>query len=68
MYGTAGYPIWCHILENAGLYDKEMVLKELHKFGAYNKAMTEMDRLKLVHKRLKLEIVNNEEFFKYLKL
>jgi len=27
-----------------------------------------MDRLKLVHKRLKLEIVNNEEFFKYLKL
>jgi len=30
--------------------------------------MTEMDRLKLVHKRLKLEIVNNEEFFKYLKL
>jgi hypothetical protein len=45
-----------------------MALKELHKFGAYNKAMGEMDRLKMVYKKLKLEMVSNEEFFKYLKL
>ena len=68
MYGTAGYPIWCHILENAGLYDRDMALRELNKYGAYNKAMTEMDRLKMVYKRLKNEMVSNEEFFKYLKL
>ena len=68
MYGTAGYPIWCHILENAGLYDRDMALRELNKYGAYNKAMTEMDRLKTVYKRLKTEMVSNDEFFKYLKL
>jgi len=68
MYGTAGYPIWCHILENAGLYDRDMALRELKKYGAYDKAMGEMDRLKMVYKRLKTEMVSNEEFFKYLKL
>jgi hypothetical protein len=68
MYGTAGYPIWCHILENAGLYDKDIILKELHKFGSYDKGMLELDKLKMKYKKLKIDLVSNEEFFKYLKI
>ena len=68
MYGTAGYPIWCHILENAGLYNKDIILKELHKFRSYDKGMLELDKLKMKYKKLKMDLVSNEEFFKYLKI
>ncbi|NBU82340.1 MAG: hypothetical protein EBS55_11905, partial [Flavobacteriaceae bacterium] len=37
-HGAAGYPIWCHILDMAGLYDRGIMRDELNHFGKWDES------------------------------
>jgi hypothetical protein len=66
--GSAGFPLWCHILDNSGLYSKENIKWELEHFGQMERAYKEIDDLKRNYDSIKSKLVSNEEFFKYLKI
>jgi hypothetical protein len=66
-HGTPGYPLWVHILDNAGLYKKDIVEGELNHYKKYNEAMDWMITMKKKIKEFKTQFVSNEEFFNYLK-
>jgi flavin-dependent dehydrogenase len=66
-HGTPGYPLWVHILDNAGLYKKDIVESELNHYKKYNEAMDWMITMKKKIKEFKTQFVSNEEFFNYLK-
>lgn len=66
--GSAGFPLWVHILDNAGLYLRESIEWELQHFGQTQKAYDEIDMLKKNYDKVKSQLVSNEEFFKYLKI
>ena len=67
-HGAAGYPIWCHILDNANLYDRDIMRKELTHFGKWDESIKQMEFLEKQYKKIKPELVSYEEFFKYLKV
>lgn len=67
-HGAAGYPIWCHILDNSGLYDRAIMKDELHHFGKWDESIREIENLEKYYKKIKGSLVSYEEFFKYLKL
>ena len=68
IHGTAGYPIWCHILDNAGLYDRNIMKDELNHFGKWQESINQMETLEKQYKKIKPDLVSYEEFFKYLKI
>jgi hypothetical protein len=67
-HGAAGYPIWCHILDNANCYNKGLMKEELTHFGKWDESIQQMQRLEKQYKKIKPDLVSYEEFFKYLKL
>jgi len=67
-HGCAGYPIWCHILDNANLYDRFIMKEELNHFSKWDECIKQMDFMEKQYKKIKSELISNEEFFKYLKI
>jgi tryptophan halogenase len=67
-HGSAGYALWCHILDNSGLFDRDLLKEQLNHFGKYDEAIEEIVKLKKQYDRIKSELVSNEELFKYLKI
>ena len=67
LHGTPGYPLWVHILDNNGLYPKDIVEADLKRYGKLDDAYEQMIKMKQFHIKLQKELVSNEEFFKYLK-
>jgi tryptophan halogenase len=67
-HGSAGYPLWCHILDNSGLYNRDLIKLELQHFGNHQECLDEINKLKKHYEKVKPELVSNEELFKYLKL
>jgi tryptophan halogenase len=67
-HGTAGYPLWCHILDNSGCYERDIIKMEMAHYGNESEIMNEINKLKLQYTNVKSNLVSNEELFKYLKL
>jgi len=67
-HGSAGYPLWCHILDNSGLYNRDLIKLELEHFGNYQECLDEINKLKKNYEKIKPELVGTEELFKYLKI
>lgn len=67
-HGCAGYPIWCHILDNANLYDRSIMKEELNHFSKWDECIKQMDFMEKQYKKIKSDLISNEEFFKYLKI
>lgn len=67
-HGTAGFPIWCHILDNSGCYNRDIMKDELIHFGKWQECISQMENMERQYKKIKPELVSYEEFFKYLKL
>ena len=67
-HGTAGYPIWCHILDNSGCYDRDIMKDELNHFGKWQESINQLENMERQYKKIKPELVSYEEFFKYLKI
>ena len=67
-HGTAGYPLWCHILDNSGCYERDIIKMEMAHYGNEVEIMNEINKLKLQYTNVKSNLVSNEELFKYLKL
>ena len=66
-FGTAGYAVWQHPLEMAGCFNKDIVKEELDSFRYYERAMYDIDRVRMEYNKMKPNMVSSEEFFKYLK-
>jgi tryptophan halogenase len=68
-HGTAGWPVWSHILDMAGMFDnKTMIETELRRYGRYQQGLDWLQRQSADYKRLKPELMSAEEFFKYIKI
>ena len=68
-HGTAGWPVWSHILDMAGMFnDKGMIEAELRRYGRYQQGMDWLQKQNNDYKRLKPELMSAEEFFKYIKI
>jgi tryptophan halogenase len=67
LHGTPGYPLWVHILDNNGLYPKDIVENDLNHYKKLDDSYEQMFSMKKFHNKLKDELVSNEEFFNYLK-
>ena len=67
-HGSAGYALWCHILDNSGCYERDIIKMELNHYGNYNECMMEIQKLEKGYNGIKPSLVSNEELFKYLKI
>jgi hypothetical protein len=68
-HGTAGWGTWSHIFDNAGLFKKDMVIKELSRLKKLNDGALQLNNLEMYyHTRIKPELLSAGELFKYLKL
>jgi len=67
-YGIGGWTIWSHILDNSGMFKKDMIERELKLFNKFDSGMSELKRLVDVYKnKAKPILASAEEMFKYLK-
>jgi tryptophan halogenase len=66
--GMSGWGVWCHILENAGLFSKDKIEKELKTFGLFETSKLEAKKIKNEYKNYEPKICSVEEFYKYLKI
>jgi tryptophan halogenase len=67
-HGVSGWPIWCHILDMAGLFDKDMIERELKSHNQLSQAIDTSKLMQFDYNKLKPTFMTNEEFFKYLKI
>jgi tryptophan halogenase len=65
--GTPGWPLWSHILHNAGLFDKDMVKTELESYNETFNGEYQFKKMMGHYDKIKKDLVPTEEFFKYLK-
>ena len=56
-----------HILDNSGLFNKDIIEKELKHYNKYDEAFDMVRKIKTYADKFKNELISNEEFFKYLK-
>jgi tryptophan halogenase len=67
-HGSPGYPLWCHIIDAAGLYKKDIIESELISLNRMNEAHDELKRMMKHYDKIKKELVPTAEMFKYLKI
>jgi hypothetical protein len=67
-HGSAGYPLWCHILDNSGCFNKDIVIKELNYYKKYDDSLNDINQLVKEFKQVKPGLVTTQDLFKYLKL
>jgi hypothetical protein len=67
-HGVPGWPLWCHIMHNAGLFnDRDMIRRELDSHNELDNGEVQFKKMLVQYAKLKQELVSTEEFFKYLK-
>jgi hypothetical protein len=52
-HGSAGYPLWCHILDNSGCYERDIIKSELEHFGKYDESLAEINKFEKQFNRIK---------------
>jgi tryptophan halogenase len=67
-HGTPGWPLWCHIMNNAGLFDRDMIRKEMALHNITNAGELELKKMLKHYDTFKHELATTEEFFKWLKI
>jgi tryptophan halogenase len=67
-HGVPGYPLWCHILNEAGLYKTDIIKNEMQSFGKLKECETELKKMLDHYNKIKKELVPTDEMFKYLRL
>ncbi len=67
-HGSAGYPLWCHILDNSGCYERDIIKTELKHYGKFDECISTINNFEKSYNKLKPDLVTNEELFKYLKI
>lgn len=67
-HGVPGYPLWCHILNEAGLYNTDMITKEMKSFGKLNECESGIKKMLEHYSKIKKDLVPTNEMFKYLKV
>lgn len=68
-HGVGGWGVWSHILDNAGLFKKEMIQKELLRLKKLNDGDSQLKNMAGYYStKLKGELSSASELFKYLKL
>jgi hypothetical protein len=67
-HGSAGYPLWCHILDNSGCYERDLIKAELAHYGKHQECLDEINKFEKQYNMVKKDLVTNEELFKYLKI
>ena len=68
LHGAPGYPLWCHIIDAAGLYKRDIVENELASFNRVQESQDELKKMMKHYEKIKKELVPTEEMFKYLKV
>ena len=67
--GGVPWPVWSHILDMAGLFNKDMIEKELRSINTYDDIKDVINKMQTTfNTRIKNELLNNEQFMKYIKL
>jgi tryptophan halogenase len=68
-YGIAGWTVWSHILDNAAMFKKEIIEKELKSFNKFFDGADDLKRLEDFYKnKVKPGLASAEQMFKYFKL
>ena len=67
-HGAPGWPLWSHMIEMAGLYDKDMIKEHIKTYGYQSKVDSAIKDTNDFYSKIKYDLVSNEEFFKYLKI
>jgi hypothetical protein len=67
-HGVPGYPLWCHILNEAGLYKTDIIKNEMQSFGKLKECETELKKMLDHYNKIKKQLVPTDEMFKYLRL
>jgi len=67
-HGSAGYALWCHILDNSDCYNRDIIKEELKHFGKFDESLLQISTLEKNYLKIKPQLVSNEELLKYLKL
>jgi tryptophan halogenase len=67
-HGAAGWPVWCHILDMAGFFKKELIEEELIAYNRIGEIQKETSFMTNYYaKDLKPILATADDFFKYLK-
>ena len=61
-HGSAGYPLWCHILDNSGCYERDIIKMEMAHYGNESEIMDEINKLKLQYTKMKPNLVTMRNF------
>jgi len=68
-HGTAGWGTWSHILDNAGMFNRNMIKTELSRLKKLNDGDMQLYSLSMYYNsRIKSDLLSAGEMFKYLKL
>lgn len=67
-HGTPGWPLWCHIMYNAGLFKNEDIINELKYHHKLNDSEEQIKKMIMHYNKFKQSLVPTDEFFKYLKI
>ena len=68
-HGVGGWGVWSHILDNAGLFKRDMIQKEIQRLKKLNDGDSHLKNMVGYYStKLKYELVSAGELFKYLKL
>ena len=68
-HGTGGWGVWSHIFDNAGLFDRDMIKRELYRLKKLNDGDVQLKSMSSYYSnKLKFELLSAGEMFKYLKL
>jgi hypothetical protein len=67
-HGTPGWPLWCHIMYNAGLFKNEDIINELKYHNKLNDSEDQIKKMITHYNKFKQSLVPTDEFFKYLKI
>ena len=65
--GAAGWPVWSHIFDNAGMFNKEWILNELNFSHKLDDAYSKIKEVEDMYKKINPDLATAQEVFKILK-
>jgi flavin-dependent dehydrogenase len=67
-HGAVGWGLWTHMLDNVGLFDKNLIVEELKNYNKEAEALLEANNVKNNFDKIKNDLISASEYFKYLKI
>ena len=67
-HGAVGWGLWTHMIDNVGLFKKELIVEELKNYNKEAEAEREAYHVFETFNKLKNDIIPASEYFKYLKI